>query len=107
MTDATGADRLIRPVDLPERSMPMPKGPFVKVRTGKSSYLKLSEAEAEAYRARYGEYGVPEPVDPRAEVDDLDRLTVPELQALAGNQGIDFKGLKKAELLAALREAAS
>jgi hypothetical protein len=35
--------------------------------------------------------------------DDLDGLTVAELQAKADERGIEAKGLKKAELIAALR----
>ena len=39
---------------------------LTKVRTGPTSYLKMTEADAEAYRKNVGEYGVdaaPEPTD--------------------------------------------
>lgn len=34
-------------------------GPLVKVRTGPSSYLKMTEKDAAAYRAAGNEYGAP------------------------------------------------
>ena len=49
----------------------MAEGPLVKVRTGPSSYLKMTEADAKAYRARYGEYGVDS--EPETEPDPKPR----------------------------------
>lgn len=86
----------------------MPTGPFVKVRTGKSSYLKMTEAEADAYRARYGEYGetkIAEDADtrlPDAETD-YDAFTVAQLTTIADANEIDVKGMKKPEIIAALK----
>jgi hypothetical protein len=47
------------PIDIPTRRIPVANpGPLVKVRTGPTSYLKMTEAEAAKYREQYGEYGV-------------------------------------------------
>lgn len=98
----------------------MAKGPLVKVRTGPSSYLKMTEQEAASYRATVGEYGIPREIPgqagdavpsehntgllPDAETD-YESFTVPQLQAIADGSGIDVKGMKKAEIIAALQEA--
>lgn len=92
----------------------MVKGLLVRVRTGPSSYLRLTEEQAATYRATVGEYGAPKmqigevanpavvelpEVDQRAEYE---AMTVAQLRVCAESDGIDHQGLRKAELIDAL-----
>lgn len=89
-------------LDIPAEGTVMATGKLVRVQTGPTSYLKMTEDEAKAYRANVGEYNAPA-VQPEPTGDGLDELTVPVLTEQANALGIDTKDMKKADLVTAIR----
>lgn len=96
-------------VDIPE-AKPMAKGKLVRVQTGPTSYIKMTEDEAMAYRANQAGVAAPAKIvssspvqEPAPTSDGLDDLTVPVLTEQAKALDIDTKDMKKAEIIAAIR----
>ena len=62
---------------------------LTKVRTGPTSYLKMTEADAEAYRKNVGEYGVDAAPEPAPAPEPTD-----EPKAKAKRGPVEDKALK-------------